>query len=433
VSKSKAYRAREVKQVELEAVIAKAVSGPVWVGVDVGKEDAFAVVRFADGSFERPWKVRNPSQIEFFVRLLERLSQHQRLTVAMESTGTYGDPLRSELAAINLAVARVSGKAAKDHAEAFDGVPSQHDGKDAAVVAELAAFGKSRPWPYRQRSEADAELAYWVGTVDDQQRIQNYWTGKLEALLARHWPELTRLLGLTSVTLLSLVAHYGGPAALLADDEARRRLNQWGRGALKKTTLDELFALAGSTCGAAQNRFEVKAAQDCAARALAALREVKAAQSRLEELGKKHEKIVRMSKAVGLVTACVLWVALGDPSNYHCGEAYRKAMGLNLKERSSGKHHGQLKITKRGPAIVRRWLYLAALRMVQEAGVVKWYEAKKVRDKGRGKGALVGVMRKLALALHATGARGQTFDPERLFPGKPLAKPAPAAAPAVEV
>ena len=182
---------------------------------------------------------------------------------------------------------RVSGKAAKDHAETFDGVPSQHDGKDAAVVAELAAFGKSRPWPYRQLSEADAELAYWVGTVDDQQRIQNYWTGKLEALLARHWPELTRLIDLTSVTLLSLMAHYGGPAALLADDEARRRLNQWGRGALKKTTLDEILASAGSTCGVVQNRFEVKAAQDCAARAWLPCVRSKAAKARLEELGKK--------------------------------------------------------------------------------------------------------------------------------------------------
>ena len=40
-----------------------------------------------------------------------------------------------------------SSKAASDYAEVFDGVPSQHDGKDAAVVAELAAIGKSRPWP----------------------------------------------------------------------------------------------------------------------------------------------------------------------------------------------------------------------------------------------------------------------------------------------
>jgi hypothetical protein len=39
----------------------------------------------------------------------------------MESTGTYGDPLRAELASVGLPVVRVSGKAAKDHAEAFDG------------------------------------------------------------------------------------------------------------------------------------------------------------------------------------------------------------------------------------------------------------------------------------------------------------------------
>ena len=187
---------------------------------------------------------------------------------------------------------------------------------------------------------------------------------------------------------------------------------------MKKTTLDEILASAGSTCGAAQNRFDVKAAQECAGEALAALREIKAAKARLEELGEKHEAIRRMSRAVGMVTACVLWVTLGDPANYHCGEAYRKAMGLNLKERSSGKHRGQLKITKRGPGIVRRWLYLAALRMAQDAEVVGWYEAKKVKDKGRGKGALVAVMRKLALALHATGC-GETFDPRRLFPGKP--------------
>ena len=34
-----------------------------------------------------------------------------------------------------IAVVRVSPKAAHDYAEVFDGVPSQHDGKDAAVVA----------------------------------------------------------------------------------------------------------------------------------------------------------------------------------------------------------------------------------------------------------------------------------------------------------
>ena len=41
---------------------------------------------------------------------------------------------------------------------------------------------------------------------------------------------------------------------------------------------------------------------------------------------------------LGWATACVLWVYLGNPANYHSAEAYRKAMGLNLKERSSGRY-----------------------------------------------------------------------------------------------
>jgi transposase len=109
---------------------------------------------------------------------------------------------------------------------------------------------------------------------------------------------------------------------------------------------------------------------------------------------------------------------LGDPANYHCGDAYRKAMGLNLKERSSGKYEGKLKITKRGPSMARRWMFFAAMRILQKPPVRRWFEAKKRKDGDRGLGAVVAVMRKLAPALHAVGARGEKFSLERLFPGR---------------
>ena len=118
--------------------------------------------------------------------------------------------------------------------------------------------------------------------------------------------------------------------------------------------------------------------------------------------------IQRQAKVGGHATACVLWVALGDPQDYPCGEAYRKAMGLNLKERSSGKYKA-MKITKRGRRIVRRWMYFAAMRMAQSVFVRRWFEAKKAKDKDRGNGALIAVARKLALALHAVGAQWPTL------------------------
>jgi transposase len=157
---------------------------------------------------------------------------------------------------------------------------------------------------------------------------------------------------------------------------------------------------------------------------LTAYRETQEARRNLQRLAKGNEVIQRQSKVVGEATACVLWVALGDPRDYPCGEAYRKAMGLNLKVHSSGKHQGQLKITKRGPSIVRRWMYFAAMRTAQSVSVKPWFEAKKAKDKDRGKGALIAVARKLALALHAVGAREAPFEPWRLFSRQDLVRQA---------
>jgi hypothetical protein len=123
-----------------------------------------------------------------------------------------------------LAVLRVSPKAAHDYAAIFDGTPSQHDGKDAAVVAELAALGQAAAWPYQVRPGWEQELAYWVDWLEAQRQVLVLWAGRLEGLLARHWPEATRVLRLTQARLLRALAHYGGPAALAADGQAAARL-----------------------------------------------------------------------------------------------------------------------------------------------------------------------------------------------------------------
>ena len=160
--------------------------------------------------------------------------------------------------------------------------------------------------------------------------------------------------------------------------------------------------------------------QRYASQALETYQEISKVKKQLEEMSKSDESLQCLAGIVGPVTACVLRVSLGDPSKYHSGEAYRKAMGLNLKEHSSGRHKGKMKITKRGSSLARRWLYFAALRLVQKPEVRGWYEAKKKKDKGKGGRAVVAVMRKLALAIWHVVVRGTPFDRSRLFPGKPL-------------
>ena len=424
MKRRRAYRAVDVKNVVLSEILERVPLGPVTAGVDNGKYEVFVVIRSHDGSFERPWKVANPMEIGLLVGILTDLAAIRPLIVAMESTGTYGDALRGKLAQAGLAVHRVGTKAAHDYAEIFDGVPSQHDGKDAAVIAELAAFGKSSVWPYREPSVEDADMAYWVDWLDAQQDIQRLWTGRLESLLARYWPELTRLLDLTSVALLQMLVHYGGAVAVAADPTASQQLVKWGRATLKAKKIEDVIASAMQTIGLRQGLREQERMRQYAAASLAAYRETQTARRELKRLAQGNEVVLRQARVVGTATACVLRVYLGDPRDYSSGDAYRKAMGLNLKERSSGEYQGRLKITKRGPSIVRRWLYFAAMRQVQDSPVRRWYEAKKAKDGERGKGALVAVMRKLALALHAVGAKGKRFEPWRLFPGHLLARQA---------
>ena len=193
---------------------------------------------------------------------------------------------------------------------------------------------------------------------------------------------------------------------------------------LKRKKIDAVLESAVATVGVRQNARDIQRIRQYAAMALAAYRETQKSRRKLKDLAKDNAVIERQGKAVGVVTACVLWVVLGNPKNYHCGEAYRKAMGLNLKERSSGKHKGKLKITKRGPAIARRWLYFAAMRLSQEPDVRRWYEAKKAKDQDRGTGALIGITRKLALALYTVGVYDEPFEAWRLFPGRFLPRKA---------
>jgi transposase len=414
VNNSKAYRSVPVKQVDLQKVLAGHLQEFVEVGLDIGKESIWAVNRFRDGTYLRPWRASNPTELPVLVGLLKQMSELVKLKVAMESSGTYGDPLRAAMSDAGLNVHRVSSKASHDWAEAFDGVPSQHDGKDAAVVAELCAMGKSVPWSLHQPSEPEREMGYWVDQLDAAHRVQQVWIGRLESRLARHWPELGAQLKLSSPTLLKALQRWTSPAAMNNDPEAAATLSRFSHGLLDEQTIDRLICGAKQSVGVAMSAWDERRIRDDAEGALLAHRQKSAAVRRLRELAKQHELLAALGKVVGVATACVLWVCVGDPRHYTSGAAYRKAMGLNLAERSSGMYQGQLHISKRGKSLPRRFLYFAAMRYVSKEPVKQWYLQKKHRDGEEGMRGIVAVMRKLPLALYAA-AQGEVFDAARLF------------------
>jgi transposase len=417
----KAYRGVPVNEVDAVPLATQRPAQELVAGIDVGKRELRVVLRWPDGQYERPWRVANPADLAALVERLRVLAQGRPLRVGLEPSGTYGDALRQALHDAGLRVERISPKAAHDYAEVFDGVPSQHDGKDAAVLAELVATGKGKEWVYQSPDAWTQETIYWVSALESQRRIAMLWLGPVEGLLGRHGPEATRVLKLSSGTLLRVLARYGGPGPLAGDPAAAEQLRRWGGPLLRPEKLRHLLDSARGTAGVRQGDWECRQLSRAAQQTLAARREYRLSQRQLRRLAAAQPVLQAQGQVVGVPTACVLWVSTGDPRRFDSGPAYRKAMGLNLVERSSGQYQGQLHISKRGSARARQWLYFAALRLIQRGAVRRWYEAKKRQDGRPARRVVVAVMRKLALALYRVGVRGETFDSSRLFGGRPVA------------
>ena len=215
----------------------------------------------------------------------------------------------------------------------------------------------------------------WTSTRGSKRCGPDAW----KQLLARHWPEILHELTLASSTLAYAIEHYGRPQDLAADERAAERLRAWGRGPLKQTKIDRIIAATKTTVGVPMTDEDVNWLREIVTKLQDARAAQKECRREIKTLVSQHETIQQMASAVGEATACVLWVQLGDPRNYPSAGAYLKAAGLNLKVRSSGKMKGQLRITRRGPSRVRRWMYFAALRAVQEPSVKPWFEARRKR------------------------------------------------------
>lgn len=409
--KKRTYRSTDVKHVNAVTLSEQIEGQRVAVGVDVAKEDFKAAVMEENRQVLKIIKWKHPYETRLFVEFL--LELEAQVEIAMESSGTYGAALQEMLHDAGLPVFQVSAKRVHDAAEVYDGVPSHHDAKCAAIIAKLQLDEASRRW--EPSSEEERGVAAAIKTMDlyHDQFYSN--CNRLEALLAVYWPEVTQYLELGSATLRALLIEFGSPGKVAErPEEARALMVRVGR-SLKPEKIEKVLESAGGSVGVEPIDEEVKALQDLVADTQRAHQALRRAKAKVERLGQKQEPTRNISRTIGQVTAAVIVSEVGDPLDFYAAAAYEKAMGLNLKERSSGKHQGKLRITKRGSGMARKYLYLATLRLLQEDVIVKaWYARKVARDGGVKMKAIVALMRKLARALWYV-ARGEAFDSRKLF------------------
>jgi transposase len=242
--------------------------------------------------------------------------------------------------------------------------------------------------------------------------------GRVEARLACWWPELLQLVAVRDRTsVLRWLVSYGDPAKVrAAPTAAAQSLRTLSRGAFEPATIDAIVQSAARTQGVAMTAGE-------RAMLTVLFEEVVRLHDRCHAVDVRIEKAIDANPAhatarqmLGTTTLAVLIAMVGEPSRFASASALEKACGLNLKESSSGERQNRgVHITKRGPGLVRKYLYLLAMRMVSQHEVVRaWYQRRKHFTADSKMSSLIAVMRKLLKALWHV-ARGERFDATKLF------------------
>jgi transposase len=331
----------------------------------------------------------------------------------MEPTGSYGDVLRRQMRDVGIPIWLATGKRVFDSKVLHDGVASLHDAKSAAIIAKLHVDGRTSPW--NERTDDERALKAAIATMDLYQVHYLRLVHQLESVLARHWPEVCDVVALTSATLLAVLGRIGGPHDIAAASDAVRQLmTGMSHRLMKPEKIERVIASATTTVGVPLLARERSALMTLAAEAHRATRLYKTSKHELEKLATDRLPEPMVS-AIGITTAAVLLTEIGDPRRFSCARAYVKAFGLNLKEKSSGKYQGRLRITKFGSGRARKYLWLAVWRWRKQDPIVQaWYAAKVQRDGGGKARAVVALMRKLAKALYHV-ARGEQLDSRKLF------------------
>jgi hypothetical protein len=410
------YRAISIKQAASQ-LLTTTLGDHVVFAVDVAKRLLYgALIAVTTRQTLAIVKWEQPQQTREVLALLEALQQRGvHIEAVLEPSGTYGDVLRHQLGLASIALFSVAPKRVYDAQALYDGVRSLHDPKAAQVIGRLHLDGLSTPWRDGdgERRELVALAAAHSHAVEQGQLAQ----GRIEALLARHFPEIGDVLSLSDATLPALLSRYGSAEAMAADaDGVDALLRRQSRGRLSQAKRARVVELCEQTLGVPMLPAELTLMQTLAEQVLSARRLKQRHDRRIREHVTAHPACSTMRSVVGASTAAVIVADVGDPRTFSSARAYLRAFGLNLREHSSGRRKGRLSITKCGPARARKFLWLATLALIQrEPTVAAYYRAKLERDGGRHKLlATTAVMRKIAMALFHVG-RGAEFEPESLF------------------
>jgi transposase len=126
---------------------------------------------------------------------------------------------------------------------------------------------------------------------------------------------------------------------------------------------------------------------------------------------------LRSVKGLGPIFIAAILSGAGDLKQYAHGRQLLRKAGLNLAERMSGKYKGQIMLSKRGDAKLRKYMYLATISVIGTNSIFRQLHENNVQIKQMKKQQSVfKLLGKLARIMIGMVQRGETFSPEKIAP-----------------
>lgn len=391
------------------------------VGIDIGSQHCSGCVLKPDKRLvNKPTLFANTAA--GFQLLQDKLAglgvPPEQILIGMEATSRYGDALFHFLQRQGYQLCLVHPAQTHQFAQRR-GLRAKTDKLDAITIGHVLLSGEARVGyvpdeligSYRELVRLHTHL------TDEIARYKN----EIHALLQVLFPEYSQVFAdPCRPTALAVLQRYPSAAAVssVSVEELTSLLQQLAPRHYGRRTAEALIALARVSVspGLAQ-RARSKSMQIVCDQLQHTRENLAQVEAELELLHQQDTGSQRLSGVpeFGGKTVAVLRAELGDVARFQRIDQAVASAGLDVAIRTSGKWQGQAKLSKRGSGLLRRVLYLAAVRSVHmsHSAFGAYYHRLVARGLRKGS-ALVAVMRKmLIVAVHLLKTGGE-YDPGKV-------------------
>jgi len=342
-----------------------------------------------------------------------------QILIGMEATSRYGENLYHELEQRGY-VLRLLHPGQTHHFHQQQGLRAKTDRLDAMTIARALLSGEARMGyvpdervaTYRELVRLHTQLS------DTAASYQN----EIQALIVVLFPEFTQVFADPCLpTALSVLKAFPSAQALVeAGVEPLFQLLRaqpvahYGRPTAKK-----LVALANQSVSSGR----AIAGRSVSLRILCD--QLEHTQANLARLNAEIEQLLNTDPGVkglqqvpefGPKTLAVLRAELGDVQRFSRTDEVIAYGGMDIEIKESGLWKGKAKLSKRGSGLLRRMLYMTALRSIHREDSAFGVYYQRLVERGLKTGsALMAVMRKmLAVAAHLLRHEGEEYDPSKV-------------------